>query len=81
MNTSNPIYEKMNREGLKMNEGHPFYKGMTSFTSMVALNRLIEDRLARILRQYEVDISDPLDLPELVDAHIHKIIQKLQRPT
>ena len=76
MNESNPAYRKMNREGLELNERHPFFRGMTRFEAAAAVNHLIEQKLADIMRMHGANISDPLDMPELVDARIKGNILK-----
>jgi len=75
-NALNPTYEKMNREGLALNNGHPFFNGMTRFEAATALNHLIEKRFADIIRKRGGEISDPLDLPELVDTRVKENIQR-----
>lgn len=76
MNALNPIYEKMNREGLAFNDSHPFFNGMTRFEASAAINHLIEKRLADIINKNGANIGDPLDTPEFVDTCIKNDIKK-----
>ncbi|MFH1162112.1 MAG: hypothetical protein V1696_02460 [Candidatus Jorgensenbacteria bacterium] len=76
MNTSNSAYKKIDREGLVLNEGHPFFDGMTRFEAAAALSHLIEKRLSGIMRVRGIDVRDPLDIPEFVDARIKENISK-----
>lgn len=75
MNAANPNYQKMNQEGRELNAVHPFFKGMTRFEAATALNHLIEEKFAGIIKENKIDIPSPFHIPELVDVRIKEEIK------
>ena len=69
-NRENAKYTKINAEASKILQQKPFFAGMDSFGAMAGLGHEIEKKLAQYIGVKSGKNTEPLKIPEMVDAEL-----------